>query len=100
MRTGSRPAGFFFRFVRIAGARSAEQSGIREVKRLFDLNILCLSIKKKRGSFKRKDDEKKRDSRLLPKKGENLRFILGKVCKKDLLFLAELGTIKPRLINI
>ena len=61
---------------------------------------LCLSIKKNRGSFKRKDDEKKRDSRLLPKKGENLRFILGKVCKKDLLFLAELGTIKPRLINI
>ena len=41
-----------------------------------------------------------RDSRLLPKKGENLRFILGKVCKKDLLFLAELCTIKPRLINI
>ena len=47
-----------------------------------------------------KDDEKKRDFLLLPKKGENVRFTLGKVFKNDFLFLVELCTIKPRLINI
>ena len=31
-------------FLRIAGARSAEQSGIREVKRLFALNIIYIGL--------------------------------------------------------